>query len=623
MRKAFGFSSFDIGLHLARIHHRVFGLVAASAILMSCGGGISGGGGSGSTGGGGNSDAGGGVGLTVALSSPASILYARGTVAVQVTVSGGTPDSVELLKDATLLAPLTPPYQYSWDTASTPEGSYQLVARATLGNQSFSSEPRTVVVDRTPPAIASRVPGPNATNILVDDPIVVGFTKALLPASVTPGAFALRSGGTPVPTTPLLSGDGKTVMLLRHNSLTVPATLMLTVSTSITDLAGNALAGANAWSWSVPDWAAVGRAINAVADQNTNDSPALVMDGSGKPLVAFSESDGSHNNVYVQRWTGSSWQSVGIGVNAVLGQDASHPALALDGSGNPVVAFREYDGTHRNIYVQRWTGSTWQPVGGAVNAVPGQDVPEQEPAQALALDGSGNPVVAFSESNGSHNNLYVQRWTGSAWQSVGGAINAVPGQDIFYPPALALNASGNPVVAFFEFDGSYFNVYVRHWSGSVWQSVGGAVNAVQGQNPFWIALVLDGSGNPVVAFTEFDGAHYYNVYVQRWTGSTWQSVGGAVNAVPGHSVFGPPALALDGSGKAVVAFQESDGSRRSVYVQRRTDIIWQSVGSAVNAVPQQDVFATALALDGAGKPVVAVYESDGTHFNVYVRHSNQ
>ncbi len=599
MRKPLAFSSLEIGLHLSRIHPLVLGLFAALAILTSCGGGVSGGG-----------------GLTVVLSYPVSTVYTHGTVTIQVAVSGGTPDDVQLLKDGTLLVSLAPPYQFDWDTASTPEGSYELVARATKSRQSFTSEPRTVVVDRTAPAIASRVPSPNATNTFVDDPIVVGFTKPLLPTSVGPGSFALRSGATPIPITPLLSSDGKTVTLERHVNLTVPATLTLTVDSSITDLAGNALVRADAWSWSVPEWGVVGGAVNAISAQDAY-YPALALDASGKPIVAFHAVNRLQTDVYVQRWTGSTWQAVGGAINAVVAQHAYQPALALDGTGEPVVALYESDASfHWNVYVQQWMGSEWHPLGGAVNAVPGRDTS----APVLALDGSGKPVIAFSESDGNHSYVYVRQWTGSTWQSVGGPVNAMPAGDTS-APVLALDGSGKPVIAFYEFDGNHNNVYVRHWTGSDWQAVGGAINAVIGRDTFQPALAVDASGKPIVAFQEYDTR--WNIYVEQWTGTAWQAVGGAINGVMGRDTF-QPALAVDASGKPVVAFVESDGSHRNVYVQRWNGRDWQSAGTALNAVRGQDAYPpAALVLNGNGKPAVSFIESDGTHFNVYVLRSNQ
>jgi hypothetical protein len=133
----------------------------------------------------------------------------------------------------------------------------------------------------------------------------------------------------------------------------------------------------------------------------------LAFDPSGGPFVAWHESDGTAYDVYVRDWNGSAWNSVGSGLSANGGStDAQQPSLALDGSGNPVVAWHETDGTVSNIYARRWDGRAWSPVGGGLSAN-GGSTPAGD--ASLALDGSGNPVVAWHETDGTAYNIYVQR----------------------------------------------------------------------------------------------------------------------------------------------------------------------------------------------------------------------
>ena len=57
---------------------------------------------------------------------------------------------------------------------------------------------------------------------------------------------------------------------------------------------------------------------------------------------------------------GYNWETF-LDVNT--NQGAFDPSLALNSSGNPVVSWYEYDGTSYNIYVKRWNGSSWNSVG--------------------------------------------------------------------------------------------------------------------------------------------------------------------------------------------------------------------------------------------------------------------
>jgi hypothetical protein len=94
-----------------------------------------------------------GSGFTVGLSSPSGTAYTNGILNVQATVTGGTVDSLELLRDGNTLATLTAPYAYAWDTSALPEGGFSLGVRATMGGKSVQGEAHTVFVDRTAPTV--------------------------------------------------------------------------------------------------------------------------------------------------------------------------------------------------------------------------------------------------------------------------------------------------------------------------------------------------------------------------------------------------------------------------------------------------------------------------------------
>ena len=96
---------------------------------------------------------GGGTEPTINLSNPSGTAYTNAVLNIQATVTGGTPESVELLRDGAPLASLNAPYTYAWDTSTLAEGGYSLSARASKGGKTIQSEARTVFVDRTPPSV--------------------------------------------------------------------------------------------------------------------------------------------------------------------------------------------------------------------------------------------------------------------------------------------------------------------------------------------------------------------------------------------------------------------------------------------------------------------------------------
>jgi hypothetical protein len=131
------------------------------------------------------------------------------------------------------------------------------------------------------------------------------------------------------------------------------------------------------------------------------------------------------------------WQQ--LGSVAGVGADVS---LASDGTSN-TIAFVEFDGSVNNIRVKKWTGSSWANVGSGVlsaSSAAGSDAF----APSLSLDSSGNPVVAWNESDGLVNNIYVQRFNGTSWVNVGSGVlsGSSAASSTAYRPSLSLDSSG-------------------------------------------------------------------------------------------------------------------------------------------------------------------------------------
>ncbi len=85
----------------------------------------------------------------------------------------------------------------------------------------------------------------------------------------------------------------------------------------------------------------------------SNANASLAQTSDGIPVIAYSASDGTFNNISVKRWTGSSWVQLGGFLDVNTKGNANDPSLALDSSGNPVVAWEEDIGPSFNIYVKR------------------------------------------------------------------------------------------------------------------------------------------------------------------------------------------------------------------------------------------------------------------------------
>jgi hypothetical protein len=556
-----------------------------------------------------DADAGGGQ---ILISAPAtSPVYTNGTVAIQVSFAPGTtaPAEAELLKNDVRLALLTAPeFSYSWDTAAEAEGTYTLTARAQLGGRSVTSAPISIVVDRTPPKVVleTRTPAPGATEVALTDPIRVVFSEPIQ-ASSAPMAVVLAQSSGPIATNATLAADGKSLSIAIADRATVtltaasPATLSATVSASVKDLAGNAIADPPQWSWSVPLWLDFGAV--------QGESPSLAVDSTGAAFLSTAfepDAIGSHvYNLKVSRHVqGKTWDaSYGSPQTPSSFVLYGSTSVAVGGDGKPFVAWSEQPpggGGTASIHVAHWSGSAWDTTFPALDEVAGSGTNGSSPWLATAAPNT--LFVAWAEVGmASATDVHVAKWTGSAWGPLPplGVIGASS-------PTLLIGGDGQPVVDWIT--GSTMSG-VSTWNGQAWSTA-------NYPSTVWSSLALDKTHRPVVAFV--DGTSLRVRYVDAKPEEY-------APAIPGANQPSAPRLTIDSQNRVVVVWSDLGVSVRNVKVARWTGTEWDLTFGSLSAMSATGTDATSpvVALDASDSPIVAWQEPDPTRKATYVRKSNR
>ncbi len=174
--------------------------------------------------------------------SPATITGAEFTLMNGTTPVPGTVTYSGTTATFTPAAFLAPNITY---TARITTGVKDLAGNAMSWPYSWSFT--TAPPDVTPPTILSTSPANLAPSVVANTTVSATFSEALNPATVTGAAFTLMNGATPVPGTVTYSGTTATFTPAAQLS---PLTLYTaTITTSVKDLAGNAMALPYTWSF--------------------------------------------------------------------------------------------------------------------------------------------------------------------------------------------------------------------------------------------------------------------------------------------------------------------------------------------------------------------------------------
>lgn len=284
----------------------------------------------------------------------------------------------------------------------------------------------------------------------------------------------------------------------------------------------------------------------------------------------------SANRIAVFDPSTGAWSTLGSGfVNGGVAALAVLPDGSLIAGGSFTAS-----GATPTPFIARWTGNAWQALGGGTNGN----------VSALRTLANGDLIAGgFFSNAGAISVTNVARWSGGMWSRLGGgglttdrvtSITQLPNGDLI--------AGG----WFTKIDGVNANRVAR-WNGIAWSALG------TGTNGEVSSVGLNSAGQLVVGGL-FTSAGFSASHLARWTGTSWVSVGGGTSD-------NVTSLALLASGDLVAGgwFTLAGGSPAS-FVAKYNGTAWSPLGGGLSNIPY-----AILPLGGGDMAVVGAFAIAG------------
>ncbi|HEX6881827.1 MAG TPA: hypothetical protein VF530_00520 [Planctomycetota bacterium] len=330
--------------------------------------------------------------------------------------------------------------------------------------------------------------------------------------------------------------------------------------------------------WDGASWSSLGSTggnVHALLAHDDGNGPRLYAGGAG----------------YLRRWSGSSWEHVGGGLQSSGTPEANALLTFDDGSGPAlfVAGLFTSAGGVPATNVARWDGSSWSALAEGVGYGLARCLVAFDAGTGAALHVGGQFEMAFEMGFGLVDRATVNgiaRWDGAGWRRLGGTSV----DDIVHALAIFDDGSGPALYAAGRFeraDGTPVNHVVRR-SGTGWQALGEGPD----RSVYALAVHDDGSGPALYAggaITMVDGSPAN--HVARWDGSAWSPVGGGLPT----EVYSLGALDA-GDGTALYA------GTFSGYIWRWDGAAWSQLGAHILGHNGTAAYVNALAVfdDGSG-----------------------
>jgi hypothetical protein len=518
--------------------------------------------------------------------------------------SGSVSGSVDCSAGGTSFTPAT---ELAYSTTYTATLTTALSDSAGNNLASAYSWSFTTAAETTPPTVSGVTPADGATDVARDTNVSATFDEDIFASTVDNASFSL-TGDNAVSGTVSFDGTTNVATFTPQSDLGLLTTYTATLTTDITDLAGNALAGDYNWSFTTADGSWGTAEQIETDDLGDASSPQIAFDAGGNAIAVWQQFDGAIYSIWANRYV----PSTGWGAAELLeaddasGHHALAPQIGLDASGNAIAVWRQTDGTAYSAWANRYVAGTgW---GGAELL---EASSESVGGPQIALDSSGNAIATWYQNDGLRTNIWANRYdTATGW----GTAELIEANDSgnAIAPQVALNTEGNAMVAWAHHDGSVYSVWATPYETGTGWGTPELLESDNAGNASLPQIAFDATSNAIAVWMQSDGT-VNSIWANRYVpGIGW----GTAELLEsdnetGHDA-GSPQIAFDGNGNALAVWMQFDGTVYSIWSNRYIAASGWGTPELLETDNGGDALTPQVTLDANGNAGAVWYQSDGS-----------
>jgi len=350
----------------------------------------------------------------------------------------------------------------------------------------------------------------------------------------------------------------------------------------------------------------------------TNDSgsagwPQVSVDSPGNAIAVWEQDDGTRYNVWSNRYAvGTGW-----GTAELIETDDSGNAwdvrVSEDASGNAFAVWSQNDGVRFNIMSNRYVvGSGW----GVADLVETDDSGNATDPE-LSVEASGNAIVVWSQYDGATFNIRSSRFpVGTGW----GTAEFVETDDSedAKNPMVSLDSSGTATAVWFQYNGTRSDIWSnRNVLGTGW-GVAHLIETDDSGNASYPQVSADSSGNVIAVWQQQDG-NLYNIWSNRYAlGTGWGDAELIETEDLGSAYY--PQVSVDSSGDGIAVWSQVNGDRKDVWSNRYTIGDGWGTATLIETNDSGDAIGPKVCMYGSGKAIVVWSQWDGACEDIWSNH---
>ena len=290
--------------------------------------------------------------------------------------------------------------------------------------------------------------------------------------------------------------------------------------------------------------------------------------------------------------------------------NANSPTVAMDSSGNAIVVWHQYDSTNGSARQNAWSNTYVVGVGWGT-----AELIETGAGDAFwpqtAMDATGNAIAVWTQYDGASYSVWANRYVVGVGWGIAELIETGAGN--VWSQQVAMDGTGNAVAVWTQYDGATYSVWTnRYVVGVGW----GIAELIQTEVRYALdpQIAVDYTGNAIAVWAQSDGSRN-NIWANRYVvGVGWDAAELIETNDAGDARF--PQVAVDGTGNAIAVWHQSDGWETSIWANRYVVGVGWGTAELIET-DVSDALYPQVAVDYTGNAIVVWHQFDGTRCNIW------
>lgn len=339
---------------------------------------------------------------------------------------------------------------------------------------------------------------------------------------------------------------------------------------------------------------------------NTN---IIAINANDEAVAAWTQQGDEYRRLYASILSSDGTWSAATAMDANTDDIDNSPQIGISSDGTAFVAWKQSDGVGEQLYVRVYSGGSWSAAETLADSSLGLGVDSFN----LTVSESGVAALAWVNDSDTtaNNDVNISVYNSGSWSS---AVELASNATSNFPPALASNANGS-IVAFFPnlaSTGDYELVVAKYVSGA-WESSTSTVKSNTTTDFEWDVDMND-SGD-ILAMWQTDD---FELKARVYTGGSWSAEAQLNDETTYTSYYSINAALITNDGTAVVSWfnEHNTSSLNSVHAQVFSGGSWASSVTEFTSESGES-FLMCSAKDKANNKVLLVFSDyDSTDGNL-------